>query len=644
MLVALTLFTLVGSRSLSLNEVQVECEGSFLTEAKNGVIERSIPLPAACMELSAKDGGYLVTMGDDNATIPWRSELQRQVGAPASERFIITGQVMTQRRKLTGEVKAIGDLQTMGKRDPTNPWIHYYIGKLMYDGGDKFGAMPQFEAALAHAPEYDFELVKMAKDLEAIDRTLADRAFDRGMKFLRHHGYDPELSMSLFIGVLLLGRTAPDADPARMAARWMDVGPRSEGISGYYAWLEKNMPDKALYADARRETARASFMGPLPWYAREAGMLLNLCMGGGIMLCLVVLARLIVRRRLQSPRAPLGKWTKAELVSVIGAVLVLAVSSWGLVRGISMVGANADVPMELAMGQLDHPLALRTLRAIRSNDASVRYLGIAYLLDGKLEEADKTFSASSGADAVNNRGIVALKKGNKEAARQLFEEALSKDKRSIAEYNLARLDGKTPNLSATDLRAFRMRRAAHYDLPYLLAVPTDDDYIALTQARMQSKHEASSPMVVLSLLASLDQVASRLADLPAFFMMMDPWLVLLFVLAIYRLVRGPLPSEEPKGAVRLIVGLLVPGSASGYGVFSAFIALAVGFLGLCSYIQWTSGFSPDILRAIATPSFEGVFGHTEPELPPLRSAWIWLGVLFAVNAVFVVTRKYPAKL
>jgi hypothetical protein len=189
-----------------------------------------------------------------------------------------------------------------------------------------------------------------------------------------------------------------------------------------------------------------------------------------------------------------------------------------------------------------------------------------------------------------------------------------------------------------------MRRAAHYDLPYLLAVPTDDDYIALTQARMQSKHEASSPMVVLSLLASLDQVASRLADLPAFFMMMDPWLVLLFVLAIYRLVRGPLPSEEPKGAVRLIVGLLVPGSASGYGVFSAFIALAVGFLGLCSYIQWTSGFSPDILRAIATPSFEGVFGHTEPELPPLRSAWIWLGVLFAVNAVFVVTRKYPAKL
>lgn len=638
----LLVLALTGARTFTYGDTYVTCESFTLTETTKGIVERRIPLFGPCETLLPRTSSslYEVRLGDENATPPWTHVFERRVGDPLPSRYVLSPGAVQDAKKAAERLPTAAELRVALAHDQTNPWLDFQLGKVLLRDGDKDGASKAFTAVLEHSSDYDFDLVRLSRELEAFDQALADRAFDRGVRYLRQHGYEPELTLSLLAGAVYLGK-AGAIDPAaegewhdRNAARWLDFAPRSEGVAGYFRWLRGNTTDaekKTIYEAAYERARDVELLGPLPWQAKRAGLLLNVLMGGACFLALLAIARGVSGRRTQPARRwPLYTWTLAEVRGLLLATAVMVACGVSAVRGIAYIGAAAGVPMELATGQYDHPIALRALRDLHGSDATNRFFGLSLFFAGRTDEAEHAFQKLDDAFGWNNRGVAALRRGDATAARAAFEKALALDAASPAAFNLTRLDQKPWSEAVRDWRTFRFARADHYGVPYLLALPSDDDYIALQTARLSRQKDDLGPIAILS---SLIAVSGAAADLPQALALVGWGFLVIVVLVGLRLFVATPAIEAPRLTRAIVASLLVPGAEPVYGLFSGVLALLTGTLALSTIL------GGDMLSAIAMPSFAHFFLRTDPPVTLLTHAWAGLAVVYVINAIVVLRRR-----
>jgi len=519
---------------------------------------------------------------------------------------------------------AIVELSALAERDPTNPWYHYWRGEYLEDLGQAEDAAAAFRSVMDLDPAYDFELLPMVLRLDEVSPKLGDAAFERAMRFLIGHGFEPE-SMFALTSVAIhygfAGKPAP-LDPAtdmdrlvQLGQRLWDFAPLGEGAASMYAGLAAALDDAGRGSDAAIWRARSAeampsrvFGVPNP-LASWAGPATNAFIASILAIFLAVFVKSLryasAQRRASGMARwnPFCSWTRGEIVGLL-AVFVLVLASWAVAyRSLASIGRAAAFPLDAVSGNLGHPESVEHLSQFQGTPGGDFVYALALQESGKLERAATIYERLETPRAKSNLGMIYTARGDQARARTLFQEARA------AEPDLAEASHNLGE-AASSARIERMTRYG-LDGPFL-ALPTPEMWSDALAGRwgLGDLSDFFQPMSVISS-APAPEVAR--ADLLDFNRLLVTALVLIGALAmIGLLVRAPQPlpgSETKMSTLGWALGFVVPGTARQLSLLGPPLLAVFAFSMLVwQFMAGSGGVSADMIEMVTLPAINDLHG------------------------------------
>jgi tetratricopeptide (TPR) repeat protein len=655
----------------------------FEVDPASGVVRRRILLPAPCAALAPERDAVLLELRSHEANGEWSRRYR--VGANGNDiPFFPPGSVQGARMARTdaqGVLRAIVEadprapklqpqdswrtepgfkpyleaavqqLSRLERWDPTNPWYRYWRGAYLKTLGREAEAAAAFRSALALSPAYDFELIGLASVLDEFSPELASSAFQRGMRFLVQHGYEPEMNATVLSVVTYLGRSEP-LDPQQHLDRLNRRGERLWAFAPYAeftAWMYQGLASanrKAGHAGAAATwEARAAASAPYGILfagrsASWAGIGLN-----GIAAAMVALFLALVVKALRSgpdPRTARGLarwnmfagWTRGEILGFLLVHILLVVALVTVVRGVSAIARSAAAPLGAVSGNFGHPDGIEYFATLQGTPAGDFVYALALHKGGELDRAASIYARLRSPRAVNNLGVILHARGQADEARKLFEAARSADA-TLAEaaYNLDQ-----PTTSARVQRARELGVAGP-----LQAMPTPQMWSQALAGPLQLWSLPGQALGVASLPSDQASRGERAASMVvgAVFTLLYLGVGALAILALLGIMPAGAPAPRSRRTLAgWALGFVVPGTARQLG------ALGPPLLTLCAFSYFvhyalglSEGLATDIIGAIAIPDIANYHGIAEPAYTPLERLvratrnlfWmLWIGNLVAV--------------
>jgi tetratricopeptide (TPR) repeat protein len=648
---------------IQVGETVVFCAGGQLYEAaaSTGKIQRRLLLPGACAALSNTPGGYEVRCEGGPETQRWQRAFPLSPGQGGlatvlpSETSILFG-TRRQAEAIAGKSAAEQQgaperLEQQRLQDPTNPWYAARRAELLLEQGKAAEARGAAAQALEIDPRYDLDLLPLAARLHKIAPELGPVAFDRGMKNLLLRGYEPTQATSALAPMTLLGRPGDQAgsepmDPVKhqelletFGERLALLAPNAEGSTWFFAALEeaarKRGDQDALrrWAPlAHREQGVEPFL-PTGIESRQVGLLVQLTAAFAFALLAGTVIKSIRGFASRLPQDapwwkrynPFSRWERSELLGFLLATAAMIGLAFKAAVGVAILGAVTAAPLPMAMGNLGHPESRTYLAASPDGPATRLLRAFAAHKAGDLDEAERLYRQSDSPVALANLGAIALARGQKAQAEELWAQARQRH---------PDLDAPAYHLGLRTERE-RVHLARRYDLPVLLELPTEDVWHRFWRERVAPP---SSPLHVAGLLDTLQPDSSSKGPFTYAAMLID---FLLLALAVLALVS---PSPRTSSSARLaLVGrglhLVAPGAAPLYGASGFFVGAAAIFLGTASQIlASTQGQHVTVLGNVVDINWAQMYGVAlpRPELASLHGVIRLWWLIFPINAALVL--------
>jgi tetratricopeptide (TPR) repeat protein len=554
-------------------------------------------------------------------------------------------------------------------RDPTNPWYAFQRGEYLGLLGRADEARQAYRQALGVSQGHEVELVPLAGHLERIEPALAEEAYTRGLRHLVSRGFEPELCHSLLAVAVLLGKPqgpTPLEGQALLARarRLWGLAPLAEGAQHFYlaAAEAATGPEAERFRLLAAEAQPYRVLGPAPEGAGRTGLWLQAllaCMlgilGAGLAKTLRTLSM-----RYKPPIGslirwnPLSRWTRGEL---LGLLAVLGLGLWvgqRAAHGVLLIGAQAQSPLALLMGQLHHPEASAFLDRLPDRPG-VRLLGgLARLQAGQPAAAGELLAGVDAPEARLNLGVAAYRQGDRERARELWEQVRAEAPHlEEARFNLELLDQPAAPQAAWPATgsARRVQRARALGLQGpLLAIPTlaqwNDVWLASAAARHAGALDdpLSASLIAVS---ATDPEGRAVASFWETLLWVSLGLAALALLALLTSFGRRELAAPRRGKLGWFLGVLLPGAARQYWLLGVPLTAAFAFQAFGAWVlAMSDGRGVDLLANLAEPSAVGVLGA---QLSPGSAGPSWLTwtcqhwwVTLAANLVFVIVAERVA--
>lgn len=525
--------------------------------------------------------------------------------APGSDQRTLHARLATMRAPANAQAvdAAVRELIRREAVDPTNPWYAFELGLIAHARGQSVLATASFRRALAKDHAYDFELLRMATPLDALDPEIADYAFERGYAFVMANGYVPTLATSALVAVTFLG--VPDGAPldprthyaalSRHAQRLEKLAPYSEGSAAFYEAMRLEAVRRGLASDVTRFTAltrhgaHTQTLGIVRWEAEYAGDLINAMLG--LFFALFVLSAFKIARTYGPAPAgaslihrisPLARFTRAERLGVVLGFIAFSAIGLFAARGVALIGQYASAPAGFMTGTPADADSLAFTREMTGTPG------------GDLLHAVALVSAGREADA---RPFLA-RSGRPEARAMLAK---------IDEPGIVPITAPRPDAIDEAHHARAMRRGGSV-----------------------LRNPLTAPLAVFALAEGVEgvnqlHVVTAVVFALCFFALLGPY--------------GGAPWPAPVRPAAYVASLLLPGAPRAYGALSFLFggAFATFLLGLTMYVI-SDGVALNVLEAISRPEV-GRFYGASVVLAPDRAAFIpYLpgAAVLLLHGVFVI--------
>ena len=605
----------------------VACVGAqlYFVDTAHAVVRKRLMLPGACTRLAVSADRVTIEVSsaqtETPVTLVVRESDATRMGfprasflfamhrlaqlAPGSDQRTLRERLAMMRLPANTEPvdAAVRELTRREAMDPTNPWYAFELGMIAHARGESARATASFRRALAKDHAYDFELLRMATPLDAIDPALADVAFTRGYDFIVANGYVPTLATSALVAVTFLG--VPDVAPldprtdydalVRHGRRLSRLAPYSEGSAAFYEAIRReavrrgDADDVAYFTPLTRHDAYNRTLGIVRWEARNAGDLLNAMLG--LFFALFVLSAFKIARTYgPAPGAaniihrisPLARWSRGERIGVVLAFAAFSAIGLYAARGVALIGQYASAPTGFMMG----------------TPSDVDSLAFA-----------RDMAGSPGGDLIY--GVALVSAGREDAARPF----LGRSGRPEARAMLAKID-EAGIVAITPPRPDALDEAHHTRV--------------MRRGGDVLRNPITAPLAVFSLAEGIEginqlHVISAVVFALCFLALLGPY--------------GREPWPAPVRPAAYTVSLLLPGAPRAYGALSFIVggAFATFVLGMAMYVL-SDGVALNVLEAIARPEVARYYGASVP-LPVDAYAFLPYApgaVVMLLHVVFVI--------
>lgn len=572
-------------------------------------------------------------------------------------------------------------LQEQAQRDPTNPWLLYERGLIETYLGQPQQAAKSFEALLKWDGMHKEELLAMVHQLDEIDASLGQRAFEIGLKSLLERGYDPDLSSSLINLMILYGK--PNASTkldelikddagyellTRRADRLAMLAPKVEGVVYFWSGMRRaaaargDAAREAQYAKLEQEARPYRLFGVGGDAVTFTGDWMNLYIAAVLSLLMLFIIKTL-RTFSASYRAKQGqvnaalkfnlltRWSYPELVGTIFVVPLIIYFGQKAAQGVMIVGIMAGAPVQVVSSDLGNPTALKYIQEIKSDLPEVKYIqAISYQHAGQDDKAQALYEQVGNAASFNNLGVIRFKQGKVEEAKALFEKAASLSPNALEPaHNLGRELPQSDSIRAQRIKRFKLDGK-------LLVPPTPKQWERFWKARITLSDEDPSSLRALPGLLNL--VSNTSQELPVILQLLmgsssSLLGLLIFGIAVILLIFGLAAMVTPRSHVELkapkygqlgwALGLIVPGASKQYHVLGPFVCILFITSVLCAMtMSNTDGVFTNMLDAIAVPSFSRYFGLSspyEPEQTFFHTLGRWWWALLVAHFAFIVVME-----
>lgn len=657
----------------------------YFADPRSGVVRRRERLPGSVVGLEVRESDLVATAEDRSEVVPWTSEFVVDADThgwlpPGRARDVVrmrTDAEYVAAEALSGDnvdsnaldvaltvlegpptpdvvARALAALGEAEQRDTTNPWITLWIARTAHAAGDVAARDAALDRILDIDPAYGMELIPLAAHIDELDLQRGEQAFERGLRAAGLRGYVTATASSLINVVVWLGtieETHTFDELLRRGERVWRFSPFAEGATYFYSGLAEQLEADGRTVDASVWRARAIAAAPWRMFggpsdaAANAGLLLNLLLGGMAAALLAFLLRLFWRLSsgMRGSETRLQKllvtraWSRLELLGIIG---LLAAATWAGIecsRGVAAVGRMASAPVAVASGFPAHPAVATYWASAPQNDGTRFMQAWSLQHAGRLSEAEAMYLTLSGPEALANRGAIAAALANPDSANALFAEALAIN----------------PKLQAV-IRNTGAQLTIGVDEPLLLS-PRTAQWIqppsnAILASAWESDEVVRDPRAVINLFraiapdngaASQTLTAAFLGQLPAILML------LLCVFGLFGSRTDGWAPRSPTAVFGWLAAFAVPGTSRIYSFFGPFVTAAT-LVWLLTWQSWSAsgGLALNILDALAAPGFERWYGVVGQSADPLHATLARLAPLWwtpiALNFVLVLLAEMAA--
>ncbi|MCU0241801.1 MAG: hypothetical protein MUF51_05205 [Vicinamibacteria bacterium] len=645
----------------------------YEVDPQSGIVKRRLSLPAVVTHLAAAGDTVIakVDIGYAGNEVPREYRLTAGAWPP----FFLSGSLMAARgtRALAESIgklqkpsaaqlaAAVAELEKRARLDPTNPWFHYWRGVCLQQLQRKDEALSAFSAVLAVDPAYDYELLALAQKLDTVSAEWGQKAFDRGLRFLLTHGFEPELNTGLIAVLVYYGSSdylaqVHDLDVLnRMGERIWDLAPRCEGAASMFQGLANanhraGRGEAALWAERAQAAlpyrmwggAFVSWTGPALSLLFAALLTLAACF---VVKCLYHLPQ----RRLATGGArfnPFTAWTRGEILGFLLVLATLVFATAQVIRGVTAIGRIVALPIAVVSGSLGHPSGEAYFSERQGTPGGDFLFALSLQQAGQLDRAAEIYLRLDSARALNNLGVLRQAQQKSDEAKRLYAEALAKDPQlGEAAFNLGR-----------EARSQRVDRARKYGLTSpLLAMPADAMW---TEAMTAGALTEASPWQLFSMfglvqkLSSADTVVVHRAALLNGNMVLLLMVLLVAYLAVramaHRTTDAPAARPGPISYLGWLLSFLLPGTSRRLSVCGPPLMMLACF----SFFVWhalgaSQGAATNLLDAIAIPSLTRAYGIVGKIDPPheivirqMAHFW-WIAWILNLLLLALLELKHP---
>ena len=384
---------------------------AFVVDALTGRTRRRVALPDAATGAEFDENGTLkITVGGTEYLSDWQREYHVTAGSddvpfmfPSSSMFdgtlmrstavrlfadIALADADVDARELledfderidTPEVStrlpaALAQLDVAARRDPSNPWYRFLIGRIQYAQGLRDTAVSVWTRMLELDHKYRVDLLQISFWLEDLDPALGERGFQAGLDMLLDVGYVPRMQSGLFGPMIYYGRLEETSE--RSLERLMVHGERiwalapfAEGAAFFYHGLALSFEEAGDAEAAALWASRADAARPYSYFlasgARggELGLAMNVMFASLLALPLILLV--VVLRRWRPAQEDEASWysrfghsmpTRMELIGMLILVPIVMVAASVVTSEVSGIGRAASAPLGVANGFPGHPV------------------------------------------------------------------------------------------------------------------------------------------------------------------------------------------------------------------------------------------------------------------------------------------------
>jgi hypothetical protein len=297
--------------------------------------------------------------------------------------------------------------------------------------------------------------------------------------------------------------------------------------------------------------------------------------------------------------------------------------------GLSAITYTAAMPIEAMSGFIGHPDAVEYFAKASRCPSGAYVHALALMESGELESADAEFAKIGSAAALNNRGVIAARRGEAGAAKGFWTKALEADG-SLAEakFNLGQ-----------DAASARIERLKKYGGTGPLAVmPTATEWADMAVAGGSQKGALS---LILQNNGALGTVAGP--EVARYVSVVLVAVMVLFALATIALPRCGADHDRRtwSSLFAWVLGFVIPGTARLW-MFAGVFALAAFFFSISveKSLETSAGIATNMIEAIAVPGTLRCFGFGAECSTPLNDAMrstrhLWW-ILLLLNAVMML--------
>jgi tetratricopeptide (TPR) repeat protein len=353
--------------------------------------------------------------------------------------------------------------------DTTNPWYYIYLGLISEDLGRKVYSNVYYQKALEIKSLVFYDYFQLSTFYEYIgERTMADRAFDEGMKDYIGRGYTPEqlTSTKSFLNytnwLIPAIEKLKDKDVDRtiiLMDRYYQLAPLKEGNFNILRGVEKYLIDKGKLPESRIWQVRAGrtqgffFPGDYSIILADFGLNIFLaCMISFLLFSVIFLSRDLsqfiedvkhhkMKYREFFFRRYLSKRNIYSFVILYGFSLVmLGVCS----NTLGLIGKMVKEPATINAGTWGNYASVKYFdKDLPDSPDKNLFLAIANHQLKDYATAIKLYETQDNPVVHNNLAAIYLKQGKKAKAREELQTALKQNKYMLeARYNMTLVDSK----------------------------------------------------------------------------------------------------------------------------------------------------------------------------------------------------------